>query len=120
MPPSPDGRHVADHASDVEFRNAAHAALKALLEQIDNVDDDDIDARVSEGSLVVSFDSGGTYMLSLQAPTHELWLSANLTAWHFRRNGSGTWIERDSGEPMSAILGRLFSEKLGTPVKLEL
>jgi frataxin-like iron-binding protein CyaY len=61
------------------------------------IDDDDVDARLSEGSLVVSFDSGGTYMLSLQTPTHELWLSANLTAWHFRRAaGAGPSATRAS------------------------
>ncbi len=110
---------MPDFANETEFRAAAGEALKALLAQIDGIDDDDVDARLSEGSLIVSFDSGGTYMLSLQTPTHELWLSADLTAWHFRRSG-GRWIERDTSEPMTAILGRLFSEKLGTPVKLEL
>jgi iron donor protein CyaY len=110
---------VREFATEPEFRAAARAALNALLSQIDGIDDEDVDARVSEGSLVVSFDSGGTYMLSMQAPTHELWLSANLTAWHFRRH-QGQWVERDTNEPMAAILGRLFSEKLGTPVKLEL
>jgi CyaY protein len=110
---------VPEFESEHAFRAAAHEALRTLLSQIDGIDDDDADARLSEGSLVVSFDSGGTYMLSLQAPTHELWLSANLTAWHFRRSG-GRWIERDTNEPMAEILGRLFSEKLGAPVKLEL
>jgi CyaY protein len=110
---------VPEFATEAEFRAAAHDALRLLLTQIDRIDEDDVDARLSEGSLVVSFDSGGTYMLSLQTPTHELWLSANLTAWHFRRTG-GRWIERDTSEPMTAVLGRLFSEKLGVPVKLEL
>ena len=110
---------MPEFSSDAEFRAAAFEALRVLLDQIDAVDDEEADARLSEGSLVVSFESGGTYMLSLQTPTHELWLSANLTAWHFRRSG-GRWIERDTSEPMAVVLGRLLSEKLGTPVKLEL
>ena len=61
----------------------------------------------------------GISMLSLQTPTHELWLSANLTAWHFRRSG-GRWTERDTSEPMAVVLSRLFSEKLNSAVKLEL
>ena len=110
---------MPEFASDAEFRAAAFDALRVLLDQIDAIDDDDVDARLSEGSLVVSFDSGGTYMLSLQTPTQELWLSANLTAWHFRRSG-GRWTERDTSEPMTVVLGRLFSEKLNSAVKLEL
>jgi iron donor protein CyaY len=110
---------VPEFATETAFRAAATSALQSLLAQIDAIDDDDVDARLSEGSLVVSFDSGGTYMLSLQAPTHELWLSANLTAWHFRKS-DGRWIERDTREPMTDVLARLFTEKLATPVKLEL
>ena len=110
---------MPEFATEAEFRTAAGEVLRLLLAQIDGIDDDDVDARLSEGSLVVSFDSGGTYMLSLQTPTHELWLSANLTAWHFVRSG-GRWIERDTSEPMAVVLGRLFSEKLNRAVKLEL
>jgi len=110
---------VLEFATDAEFRAAAGDALRVLLDQIDAIENDDVDARLSEGSLIVSFESGGTYMLSLQTPTQELWLSANLTAWHFRRTG-GRWIERDTSEPMTVVLGRLFSEKLNSAVKLEL
>jgi CyaY protein len=110
---------VPEFATDLEFRAAAGDALRVLLDQIDAIDAEDVDARLSEGSLVVSFESGGTYMLSLMTPTHELWLSANLTAWHFRRSG-GRWMERDTSEPMPVVLSRLFSEKLNSPVKLEL
>ena len=110
---------MPEFANDAQFRDGAFEALRVLLDQIDAIDAEDVDARLSEGSLVVSFDSGGTYMLSLQTPTHELWLSANLTAWHFLRSG-GRWIERDTSEPMAVVLSRLFSEKLNSAVKLEL
>jgi iron donor protein CyaY len=110
---------MTDFASDKEFRSAATEALKALLGQLDGIDDDEVDASLTEGSFTVTFESGGTFILSLQTPTHELWLSANLTAWHFVRR-AGQWIERDTKEPMTDVLGRLFSEKLGTLVKLEL
>ena len=73
---------MLEFATDAEFRAAAGDALRVLLDQIDAIEHDDVDARLSEGSLIVSFESGGTYMLSLQTPTQELWLSANLTAWH--------------------------------------
>ena len=45
----------------------------------------------------------------------ELWLSANLTAWHFVHR-EGIWVERDSGEPMLGLLSRLVTEKVGQPV----
>lgn len=106
-PPSP-GRFADDSA----FRRAAEAVLQELLDQVDEIDAD-LDPRLSPGNLQVVFeDDGSTYVLSQQTPTHELWLSANLTAWHFRCI-DGTWLERDTDEPMLALLSRLFSEKVG-------
>ena len=110
----------SDFADDGQFRMAVTRALESLLAQIDDIDFDDLDPRLSPGNLQVLFeDTGSTFVLSQQTPTHELWLSANLTAWHFRRVG-GVWVERDSGEPMLDLLGRLFSEKIGQSIVFEI
>lgn len=115
----------SDFATDTEFRAAVGGVLDALVDQIDALDFeavDDLDIRLSPGNLHVTFEQpgqigGAVFVLSQQTPTHELWLSANLTAWHFLRTG-GLWRERDTGESMQAVLERLFSEKLGGPVEL--
>ena len=109
-----------DFADDSQFRLAVGEALEQLLEQVDEIDSDDLDPRLSPGNLQVVFeDTGSTFVLSQQTPTHELWLSANLTAWHFRRV-DGTWLERDTGEPMLEILGKLFSDKTGLSIQFTL
>lgn len=108
-----------DLADESLFRARVSKTLHALLAQIDDVDTDDIDARLSEGNLAVGFDSGGTFVLSQQTPTRELWLSANLRAWHFVSR-EGHWVERDTHEPLSALLSRLFTEKLQQTVHLTL
>jgi iron donor protein CyaY len=101
--------------SDTAFRAAVDATLSALLEQID-VLEADIDAGLMPGNLNVLFeDDRSTFVLSQQTPTHELWLSANLRAWHFRWRGAA-WSERDTGEDMLALLSRLFAQKVGQPV----
>ena len=64
-------------------------------------------------------DTNSTFVLSQQTPTHELWLSANLRAWHFLRE-DGEWFERDTREPMTTLLSRLFSEKVGADIEFEL
>lgn len=99
------------------FRQIVSAALDDLCEQIDAIDSDDIDARVTEGVLQVEFDSGGVFVLSQQVPVQELWLSAFSHAWHFKRV-DGAWIERDSHEPMRDVLSANFSRKLGRPIAL--
>jgi len=106
----------SDFADDRSFRLAVEQTLADLLELFDGLDSDDFETRQTAGSLIVTFeDDGAVFMLSQQTPTHELWLSANYTAWHFKHHG-GVWIERDTAEPMSAVLSRLFSEKLDEAV----
>ncbi len=110
----------SDFADDAQFRMAVAHTLESLLAQVDEIDFDDLDPRLSPGNLQVLFeDTGSTFVLSQQTPTHELWLSANLTAWHFRRVNQ-IWRERDTGEAMLDLLGRLFSEKVGFPIVFEL
>ena len=111
MSQTQSGRFTDDGA----FRQSVDAVLRDLLDQVDEIDAD-LDPRLSPGNLQVVFeDDDSTFVLSQQTPTHELWLSANLRAWHFRYDG-GRWMERDTGEPMLDVLGRLFTGKIGETV----
>lgn len=102
--------------NDSAFRQAVGGVLESLMAQADEIDSDDLDIRLTPGNLQIVFeDVGATFVLSQQTPTHELWLSANLTAWHFRLR-DGVWVERDSGEDMLGLLSRLVSEKVGDAV----
>ena len=109
----------SDFTDDSAFRSAVAEVLRSLLDQIDGIDSEDHDPMLSEGNLKVLFESGGTYVLSQQTPLHELWLSANMTAWHFRCE-NGQWLERDSDAPMLDVLSTLFSDKLGMNIRFAL
>ncbi len=105
----------SEFPDDGAFRREVGDVLAALLDEVDEIEAD-IDARLSPGNLNVVFeDDDSTFVLSQQTPTHELWLSANLRAWHFRRV-DGVWRERDTDEPMLELLSALFSEKTGLRV----
>ncbi len=108
-----------DFDDDSDFRKQVEDDLRALLDQLDEFDADELDPMLTPGNLIIKFESGGTYVLSQQTPTHELWLSAEMTAWHFVRE-EGRWIERDSGRPMLDLLNELLSKKLGSPSQLSL
>jgi len=110
---------AGDAAGESAFRSAVGALLDRLFDQIDTIESDDIDPSLTEGNLAVTFeDSGATFILSQQTPTRELWLSANLRAWHFTRTG-GTWTERDTGRPLADVLGELFSAKVGQEIRFD-
>lgn len=111
---------VDDAAGESEFRGAVGALLDDLLDQVDAIEMDELDARLTEGNLAVTFeDSGAVFILSQQTPTRELWLSANLRAWHFKRS-EGTWRERDTGQVMVTVLSDLFSAKVGQEIRFDL
>lgn len=100
---------------ELQFRHTVDGALKKLMLQVDQLDTDDIDARLTEGVFVVEFESGGTFVLSQQVPLRELWLSAFSRAWHFSLRAEG-WRERDTNEALESVLASIFSRKLGRPV----
>lgn len=109
-----------DFDDDNRFRLTVEADLRALLDQVDALDADAIDPMLTPGNLIIRFEGQGmTYVLSQQTPTHELWLSAELRAWHFVHEG-GAWVERDSGESLLSVLNGLMSQRLGAPVRLTL
>ena len=108
-----------DFTDENAFRRAVKTVLDTLIDQVDGIDSDDHDPQLTAGNLKVTFDSGGTFVLSQQPPTQELWLSANFTAWHFYRM-DGSWLERDSSEPMLDVLSTLFSDKLGMEIRFTL
>jgi iron donor protein CyaY len=108
-----------DFIEEGPFRDAVKIALVRLLEQIDNIESDEHDPSMTDGNLKVVFEDDSTFILSQQPPTREFWLSANFTAWHFLCSG-GVWVERDTSEPMTAVLSKLFSDKLEMNIRLTL
>jgi CyaY protein len=99
------------------FRQIVASALKDLWKQVDGIESDDLDAKLTEGVFQVDFESGGVFVLSQQVPVRELWLSAFSKAWHFRW-AEGAWRERDSGEPLEKVLSELFTRKMGQRVAI--
>jgi CyaY protein len=102
---------------EAKFRQVVASAIRALAAEIDQIDSDEVDWKLSDGVLSVEFESGGVFVLSQQVPVRELWLSAFSRAWHFRY-ADGAWHERDSAEAIEAVLVALFERKLGTPVRV--
>lgn len=98
------------------FRQVVRDALTDLSRQVDDVDDDGFDSKVSDGVLSVEFESGGVFVLSQQVPVRELWLSAFSRAWHFTW-AEGAWRERDSGQALEAVLTDIWTRKLGRPIR---
>ena len=110
---------MTDFDNDGVFRLAVQGVFSSLAEQADDVDYDEFEPRLTAGGLGFYFDDGSVVLLSQQTPTHEIWLSANYSAWHFLRR-EGVWVERDTSEAMLTILNTILSEKFEESVTFEL
>ncbi|MSQ00992.1 MAG: iron donor protein CyaY [Myxococcales bacterium] len=104
---------------EATFRQDVARVIRDLGRQLDGVDTDAMDWKLTEGVLTVEFDGGGVFVLSQQVPTRELWLSAFSRAWHFDRR-EGAWLERDTRARMDAVFSELFTRRLGFAVTMGL
>ena len=107
----------SDFDDESQFRKGAETKLTNLLQQLDEIEIGDFDPRYTPGSLIIQFEDDSVFMLSMQTPTHELWLSANYTAWHFVCY-KGKWEERDTKEDMLVVLNQLLCDKLEESIAL--
>ena len=102
---------------EAQFRQRVDSTLRNLMRQLDAIDtQEEMDIKISDGVLQVDFEKGGTFVLSQQVPVREMWLSAQRRAWHFRM--ADGWVERDTGQELSAVLAERFSQVLGRVVHL--
>jgi CyaY protein len=89
------------------------------VEAFDELDDDGIDTDLVENVLTIRFDDGSQFLLNMNGPAREIWLSANRKAWHFApRDGDRFCSTAADGEEMLVCLSRLVGEKIGRPVSL--
>ena len=122
-------RERSAFSDDRSFRVGVQEIYEDLLEQLEELleeietqqkrEEEPFEPVLNTGSLTISFEDGSVFMLSQQTPTHEIWLSANYTAWHFLKENN-SWRERDTLKLMDQVLSKLFSEKLDLEVEIQL
>lgn len=97
-----------------EFDKRATEALKRIETALQ---DEDLDADLGGDVLKVDFEDGSTYVINSHAAARQIWMSANMRAWHFSWDGKD-WRDTKSGVELFSEVGRLVSEKLARAVNL--
>jgi CyaY protein len=106
-------------ASDPDFAETARRALMSVEEAIDALSEDAVDTDMSEGVLTIEFETGVRFVLNVNGPAGEIWLSANRRAWHFAPGKHGFVSTAAGAEPLLEVLSGLLGEKLGRRVELQ-
>src|SRR3954470_9877540 len=100
------------------FDQRAGAALARLAQSLQDLSDD-LDVDLASGILTLEFDDGVKFVANSHGAAQQIWLSANLSAWHFAwHEPTQSWRDTKSGAELFTELGKLVAEKLSQPVVL--
>jgi CyaY protein len=101
---------------DNEFFDLVEGIFNDIEDQIDELEFD-IDIDVSGGLLSIVFPEGSSCVLSKQVANHEIWVAAKSGGFHLQHKDNN-WVCSTTGENLSTLLSRVFTEQLGVEVSL--
>ena len=107
--------------TEAEFRNYCDTALERLNRGLDVVAENyDAEILFQNGVLSIAIDdpNPGKIVISPQAPTRQVWISAQSTSFKLDWSGSA-FVLPSTGETLNQLVGRLVGEQLGVaPIPL--
>lgn len=103
--------------SEAQFESGAERALLSLRDALDALSLD-CEVELSMGILSIEFADGAKYIINSHRAARQIWMAAELTAWHFDPETDGTWKAKKSGDELRSTLGSVLTQKLGRPVSL--
>lgn len=81
--------------------------------------EDELEVDLADNVLTIEFEDGSKYVVNSHGASQQIWLSANMSAWHFAwHEPTGSWRDTKSGAELFTELGKLVAEKLARPVLL--
>lgn len=112
---------AAETMSESAFRQLAKAVYDRIEAQFDEIDPDEVECEVAQGTLMLTLADGARWVLSQQPPVRQLWLAvaSKGRAWHFDHDpASGRWLD-DKGEGVELLstLEQLLAEVAGLQVR---
>jgi CyaY protein len=100
-----------------EFGRRAGEALRKLDDALRDVDG--VESDLAGDILTLEFEDGAKFVINSHTAAQQIWMSANLQAWHFGwHEATQSWRDTRSGAELFTELGKMTSEKLAQPVKL--
>jgi iron donor protein CyaY len=101
--------------TEAEFRTHCDAALNHINRSLDPVvDEHDIEVNLQNGVLTIEVaePNPGKIVISPQAPTRQVWISAQSTSFKLDWSGDAFTLP-STGETLDLLVGRLVGEQLG-------
>jgi CyaY protein len=102
-----------------EYEARAVPELARLTRALDALELPGVEAELAGDILTLEFDDGQRYVVNSHRAARQIWMAAELTAWHFDWSAeSERWVAAKSGDELWSTLERVLSKRLGRPVTL--
>jgi len=101
--------------SESEFRSRCDEAFDSLNRSLTSIAEKyDVEILFQNNVLSIEIQdpNPGKIVISPQAPTRQIWISAQSTSFKLDWSGSD-FVFRATGEPLNQLVGRLVGEQLG-------
>jgi CyaY protein len=105
--------------TEAEYEAVAVPELSALVRALDALDLPGFEAELAGDILTLEFSDGTRYVVNSHRAARQIWMAAELTAWHFDWIAEkSAWIAAKSGEELWAVLEAALARRLKQPLKL--
>ena len=105
--------------SEADYESIAEPELGQLLEALDELETDELEAELESGILTVEFADGTRYVINSHRAARQIWMAAERSAWHFDWDASrSAWIASKTGDELWSALSQAIANKLAQPLKL--
>lgn len=102
-----------------EYLSRAQEALHALVEALDQLGNDDLDCELENDIITLEFSDETTYVINSHRAAKQIWMAADLTAWHFDWDTTqDRWIATKTGDELWDTVSRVVTKKLRMPIVL--
>ena len=106
---------------DQEFKNRAEQSLQALYRRLTAASDEaDFEADFNSGALAVEFeDPPGKFVISPNAPVHQIWVSAHSKSYKLDWDSvANDFVLQPSGQTLTELIQDAITKQLGAEVSL--
>jgi CyaY protein len=110
--PSDYNLHMID---ENDFRKRADTALESLKKSLMQAEESsDIEVEDQSGALHISFEDRSKFVISPNAPVHQIWISALATSFKLDWSDSNQdFVLSKTGEKLKILVARLINQQLG-------
>jgi iron donor protein CyaY len=97
------------------FRKHSEVAIESLKQALITAEESaDFEVEDQAGALHISFEDGGRFVISPNAPVRQIWISALATSFKLDWSESDQeFVLQKTGERLKALVSRLVNQQLG-------